>query len=415
MTTALLAEPDTGFRSLQLNDSLLDALRHAKYSTPTPIQAEMIPHALEGRDVIGQAQTGTGKTAAFLLPFLNGWSEDDGSGPQALVMCPTRELAVQVNEEARKLSPSPECRCVPIYGGTRLGGQFVALKKGAHIVVGTPGRVLDHLSRGTLRLDKVRYVVLDEADRMLDIGFRPDIERILRRCPTDRQTMLLSATVPPPVMRLAQRYMKDPVNINLSPEQPTVERIKQSFYTVDEDRKFDLLLRVLVKERPRQCIIFTARKRTADKLYTRLSRKLPGMAEAMHGDLQQSMRERIMADFRTGKVVILVATDVVGRGIDVVGISHIINYDLPDDIENYVHRIGRTGRIGRDGRAISFVTPEQGRLLTDIEIQINKLIDEERMPNFDAYAPRVKAEEEPKPPPKPVFGRRAPKRYSNRL
>jgi ATP-dependent RNA helicase DeaD len=415
LTTALLAEPDTGFAAMQLKSSLLDALRHAKYTTPTPIQAELIPHALEGRDVIGQAQTGTGKTAAFLLPFLNGWNEDEGAGPQALVMCPTRELAVQVNEEARKLSPTPDCRCVPIYGGTRLGGQFTALKRGAHIVVGTPGRVLDHLSRGTLRLDKVRYVVLDEADRMLDIGFRPDIERILRRCPTQRQTFLLSATVPPPVLRLAQRYMKDPVNINLSPEQPTVERIKQSFYTVDEDRKFDLLLRVLVKERPRQCIIFTARKRTADKLYTRLSRKLPGLAEAMHGDLQQSQRERIMADFRTGKVVILVATDVVGRGIDVVGISHIINYDLPDDIENYVHRIGRTGRIGRDGRAISFVTPEQGRLLTDIEVQINKLIDEERMENFDAYAPRAKVEEAPKPPPKPVFGRRAGKRYSNRL
>jgi ATP-dependent RNA helicase DeaD len=415
LTTALLAEPDTGFAALHLKSSLLDALRHAKYSTPTPIQAELIPHALEGRDVIGQAQTGTGKTAAFLLPFLNEWEQNDAAGPQALVLCPTRELAVQVNEEARKLSPSPECRCVPIYGGTRITGQLTALRKGAHIVVGTPGRVIDHLQRGTLRLDKVRYVVLDEADRMLDIGFRPDIERILRRCPTDRQTMLLSATVPGPVLRLAQRYMKDPININLSPEQPTVERIKQSFYTVDEEKKFDLLLRVLVKERPRQCIIFTARKRTADKLYTRLSRKLPGLAEAMHGDLQQSARERIMGDFRRGKLVILVATDVVGRGIDVTGISHIINYDLPDDIENYVHRIGRTGRIGRDGRAISFVTPEQGQLLTDIEVQINKLIDEERMPNFDAYTPRVKAAEEPKPPPKPVFGRRAAKRYSNRL
>jgi ATP-dependent RNA helicase DeaD len=415
LTTVILEEPEMGFAPLQLKSSLLTALRHAKYSEPTPIQAELIPHALEGRDVIGQAQTGTGKTAAFLLPFLNGWTEDEGPGPQALVMCPTRELAVQVNEEARKLSPSPECRCVPIYGGTRINAQLTALRKGAHIVVGTPGRVIDHLQRGTLRLDKVRYVVLDEADRMLDIGFRPDIERILRRCPTQRQTFLLSATVPPPVMRLSQRYMKDPVNINLSPEQPTVERITQSFYTVDEEKKFDLLLRVLVKERPRQCIIFTARKRTADKLYTRLSRKLPGLAEAMHGDLQQSQRERIMADFRKAKVVILVATDVVGRGIDVTGISHIINYDLPDDIENYVHRIGRTGRIGRDGRAISFVTPEQGQLLTDIEVQINKLIDEERMPNFDAYTPRVKVEEAPKPPPKPVFGRRAAKRYSNRL
>jgi ATP-dependent RNA helicase DeaD len=415
LTTALLAEPETGFAALQLKSPLLDALRHAKYQTPTPIQAELIPQALDGRDVIGQAQTGTGKTAAFLLPFLNGCDEDEGPGPQCLVLCPTRELAVQVNEEARKLSHGGECRCVPIYGGTRITGQLTALRKGANIVVGTPGRIIDHLHRGTLRLDRVRYVVLDEADRMLDIGFRPDIERILRRCPTDRQTMLLSATVPGPVLRLAQRYMKDPVNINLSPEQPTVERIKQSFYTVDEDRKFDLLLRVLVKERPRQCIIFTARKRTADRLYEKLRKKLPGLAEAMHGDLQQSARERIMADFRTGRVVILVATDVVGRGIDVVGISHIINYDLPEDIENYVHRIGRTGRIGRDGRAISFVTPEQGQLLTDIEVQINKLIDEERMPNFEAYAPRVKGEEPPKPPPKPVFGRRAAKRYSNRL
>jgi ATP-dependent RNA helicase DeaD len=415
LTIALLAEPQSGFDALQLKSSLLARLRHAKYSTPTPIQAELIPHALDGRDVIGQAQTGTGKTAAFLLPFLNGWEEDDGAGPQCLVLCPTRELAVQVNEEARKLSPSPECRCVPIYGGTRIGGQFVALKKGASIVVGTPGRVIDHLQRGTLRLDKVRYVVLDEADRMLDIGFRPDIERILRRCPTDRQTMLLSATVPGPVLRLSQRYMKDPVNVLLTPDQPTVERIKQSFYTVDEDKKFDLLLRVLVKERPRQCIIFTARKRTADKLYSRLSRKLPGLAEAMHGDLQQSQRDRIMADFRAARVVILVATDVVGRGIDVTGISHIINYDLPEDIENYVHRIGRTGRIGRDGRAISFVTPEQGQLLTDIEVQINKLIDEERMPDFVAYSPRAKVEEAPKPPPKPVFGRRAAKRYTNRL
>ena len=250
---------------------------------------------------------------------------------------------------------------------------------------------------------------------MLDIGFRPDIERILRRCPTKRQTLLLSATVPPPVLRLAQRYMRDPVQINLSPEMPTVEKIKQSFYTVDEEKKFDLLLRVLVKERPRQCIIFTQRKRTADRLYTKLRHRLPGIAEAMHGDLQQSMRDRIMQGFRSGKIVILVATDVVGRGIDVTGISHIINYDLPEDIENYVHRIGRTGRIGNDGVAISFVTPEQGGLLTEIEKSINKLIEEQRIEGFDAYSPRVKVAEAPKPPPQPVFGRRPGRRYSNRL
>src|SRR5581483_1687352 len=194
----------------------------------------------------------------------------------------------------------------------------------------------------------------------------------------------------------------------------TVEKIRQSFYTVDEDRKFDLLLRVLVKERPRQCIIFTQRKRTADKLFARLRHKLPGIAEAMHGDLQQSVRERIMRDFRAAKVVVLIATDVVGRGIDVTGISHIINYDLPEDIENYVHRIGRTGRIGNDGVAISFVTPEQGGLLTEIEKAINKLIEEQRIEGFESYTPRVKTEEAPKPAPLPVFGRRPARRYSNR-
>jgi ATP-dependent RNA helicase DeaD len=409
-----LAEPRTGFRALDLSPAILDALQNANYHTPTPIQAALIPHALEGRDVIGQAQTGTGKTAAFLLPFLNSWREDeDTAGPHALVLAPTRELVVQVNEEARKLVPSPAVRCLPIYGGTRIRSQLMALKKGCDIVVGTPGRVLDHLARGTLNFSHVRYVVLDEADRMLDIGFRPDIEKILRRVSRERQTFLLSATLPGPVLRLAQRYMRDPVHINLSPATPTVETIRQSFYTVDEDRKFDLLLRVLVKERPRQCIIFTQRKRDADRVYTKLKGKLPRIVEAMHGDLQQPVRERIMAGFRSGKIVVLVATDVVGRGIDVTGISHIINYDLPEDIENYVHRIGRTGRMGNDGIAISFVTPEQGGLLTEIEKAINKLIDEERMPNFEAYSPRVKVEEAPKPV-VPVFGRSI-KRYSRRL
>jgi ATP-dependent RNA helicase DeaD len=400
---------------LSLAPAILKALDDANYLEPTPIQAALIPHALAGRDVIGQAQTGTGKTAAFLLPFLNSWRPDnDKPGPHALVLAPTRELVVQVNDEARKLAPSSACRCVAIYGGQSIRGQIAAIRKGASIVVGTPGRIIDHLTRGTLSFENVRYAVLDEADRMLDIGFRPDIERILRRCPTERQTHLLSATLPGPVLRLAQRYMRDPVHINLSPETPTVESIRQSFYTVDEDRKFDLLLRVLVKERPRQCIIFTQRKRTADKIFLRLKQKLPGIAEAMHGDLPQPVRERIMQNFRTGRVVVMVATDVVGRGIDVTGISHIINYDLPEDVENYVHRIGRTGRMGKDGVAISFVTPEQGPLLTSIEITINKLIEQQQMPNFEAYVPRVKVDETPKPAPLPVFGRSA-RRYSNRL
>ncbi len=414
----MLAEPTAGpkssFGNLPLRPALLATLAKAKYFSPTPIQAALIPHALAGRDVMGQAQTGTGKTAAFALPFLNSWREDEGPGPQAIVLAPTRELVVQVAEEATKLAPDSRCKCVPIYGGQRIRSQFVALKKGVHMVVGSPGRVLDHLSRGTLDLSRVRYVVLDEADRMLDIGFRPDIEKILRRCPKQRQTLLLSATLPPPVLRLAQRYMVDPIEINITPDQPTVEKIQQSYYTVDEDRKFDLLLRVLATERPRQCIIFTQRKRTADRLGIKLQAKLPGLAEPMHGDLPQTTRDRIMKSFRAGKLAIMIATDVVGRGIDVTGISHIINYDLPEDIENYVHRVGRTGRMGKDGVAISLVTPEQGDLLTGIEMAINKLIEQKRFPGFEAYVPRVKSPEERAAPAQPVFGR-SQKRYSNRL
>ena len=270
MTTELLEETQSGFRHLGLSPAVLAAVDRAAYSEPTPIQSALIPEALAGRDVIGQAQTGTGKTAAFLLPFLNRWRDKNEPGPQALVLTPTRELTVQVNEEAVKLAPSRNCRAVAIYGGQRVRAQLIALKKGCSIVVGTPGRLLDHLSRGTVSLDRVKYVVLDEADRMLDIGFRPDIERTLRRCPQARQTLLLSATVPPPVLRLAKRYMVDPVNINLSPARVTVENIRQSYITVDEDRKFDLLLKVIDREKPRQCIIFCERKRWAEDVYREL-------------------------------------------------------------------------------------------------------------------------------------------------
>jgi ATP-dependent RNA helicase DeaD len=376
----------------------------------------LIPEALAGRDVIGQAQTGTGKTAAFFLPFLNSWRDTNEPGPQMLVLAPTRELVVQVSEEARKLVPSRHCRVVPIYGGQRFREQLTQMKKGFAIAVGTPGRVLDHLSRGTLLLNRVRYAVLDEADRMLDIGFRPDIEKILRRCPTDRQTLLLSATLPPPVLRLARRYMIDPVNINLSPEKVTVENIHQQYITVDEGRKFDLLLRVIDREKPRQCIIFCQRKRGADDLYRELRENHKRVA-VMHGDLPQPQRDRIMQGFRDARITYLVATDVVGRGIDVTNISHIINYDLPEDPENYVHRIGRTGRMGANGIAIAFVTPEQGDLLTAIEAFINKQIEESRIDGFEAYTPRAARAPEAPEPPKPVvpiFGRRT-RRYSNRL
>ncbi len=414
MSTALLVEPQSGFHALSLSPPVLAALDRAAYHEPTPIQAALIPEALQGRDVIGQAQTGTGKTAAFLLPFFNRWRDANLPGPQAIVLCPTRELVVQVSEEATKLSPSRNCRSLPIYGGQRMRKQLDGLSRGADLVVGTPGRVLDHLSRGTLSLAGARYVVLDEADRMLDIGFRPDIEKILRRCPRERQTLLLSATVPPPVLRLVHRYMVDPVHINLSPEKVTVESIRQSYFTVDEDRKFELLVRVIEREKPRQCIIFCERKRWAENLYRELRRRVP-RAAAMHGDLDQSLRERIMQGFRDGKIVFLVATDVVGRGIDVRNISHVINYDLPEDAEIYVHRIGRTGRLGADGVAIAFATPDQGKQLTAIEAFINRQIDVDRIEGFETYRQREPKEDRPEQPRQaaPVFGRRV-KRYSNR-
>lgn len=408
----MTVEAPSGFGALSLNSPILTALQRARYFQPTPIQAAFIPEALKGADVIGQAQTGTGKTAAFLLPFLNRWRDNNEPGPQALILAPTRELVVQVNEEAVKLAPSKHCRSVAIYGGQRFGVQLAALKLGCSIVVGTPGRLLDHLSRGTLHLDRIRYVVLDEADRMLDIGFRPDIEKILRRCPERRQTMLLSATLPPPVLRLAKRYMHEPININLSPETLTVDSIRQFYVTVAPENKFDLLLRLIDREKPRQCIIFCERKRWADNLFHDL-RQHRHKVSVMHGDLQQSDRNKIMKRFRDGEITYLVATDVVSRGIDVTGISHIINYDLPEDPENYVHRIGRTGRMGADGTAFAFVTPQQGKQLTAIESFINRQVQEIRIDGFEAYsAPKVEPEA-PKPF-VPVFGSRL-RRYSRRL
>jgi ATP-dependent RNA helicase DeaD len=414
---AELTEPEQtiGFRDLNLIPPLHEALARAGYVTPSPIQAAVIPIAMTGKDVIGQAQTGTGKTAAFLLPFMNRWRGGDPSKPQAIVLAPTRELAVQVSEESVKLAPSRHFHTVAIYGGQRFGGQLAKLRQGCSIVVGTPGRVLDHMTRGTLNLEKVRYVVLDEADRMLDIGFRPQIERILRRLPEGRQTLMMSATLPADVMKLKDRYMINPEHVNVSPAVLTVEKIDQKHITVDEDRKTELLLKVLDREQPRQCIVFVERKRGADRLYRNIKAHHL-KAAAIHGDLPQPQRERIMQAFRDAKITILIATDVMSRGIDVLGISHIINYDLPNDLENYVHRIGRTGRMGADGIAISFVTPEQGEVLTAIEHLINREIPADRIEGFEAFAPRVKpskTDEPPKPAAK-VFGRSR-RKYSNRL
>ena len=365
---------------------MLAALQAAGYTDPTPVQAGFIPRALAGIDVMAQAQTGTGKTAAFAIPILEQLSPHHKPIlPQALAMVPTRELAVQVRDEIGKLSAGRHAYVVAVYGGKPLRQQVQHLTQGADIVVGTPGRVLDLMARGSLVLRNLRVVVLDEADRMLDIGFRPDIERILRQCPASRQTLLLSATIPPPVKRLAERYMRTPEALDFSPKDIGVETIEQFYFTVPAQLKFDLLLRLLEREKPQQTIVFCRTRRGTQKVATRLTRKYPGAA-AIHGDLAQNLRDRTMQDFRERKIRVLVATDVVGRGIDVTSISHIINYDVPAFCDDYIHRVGRTGRMGREGVAYTFVTPEEGNELTRIEMRINRLLVRDEMPGFETTA-----------------------------
>lgn len=377
----------TGFRSLPLSEVMLEALDAALYLEPTPIQSGLIPLALQGIDVLGQARTGTGKTAAFVIPILERLrSRKEAHGPQALILVPTRELAVQVRDEVVKLSKGRKVVAVAIYGGKPIRAQIEKLRRGAEIIVGTPGRLLDHIHRGTLALTQIHLVVLDEADRMLDIGFRPDIEKILRRLPKERQTLLLSATVPPPVERLAARYMQDHQTLNFSPKEVSVETIEQFYFTVEPERKFELLVRLLQREKPQQAIIFCRTKRGTERVFQNLSKRIRDVG-CIHGDLPQRGRDRAMAQFREGQVRYLIATDVVGRGIDVSSISHIINYDLPEFCDDYVHRVGRTGRMGREGVAYSFVTPEQGRELTRIEMRINRLLKRGEVEGFETVRP----------------------------
>lgn len=372
-----------GFGDLALSEEMFAALRDAGYSDPTPVQAGVIPEALAGKDVLGQARTGTGKTAAFAIPILEKQIIPRPQKPQALVLVPTRELAVQVRDEFVKLGAKRGLRSIAVYGGKPIRAQVNELQRGPHVVVGTPGRVIDHVGRGALLLDDLKTVVLDEADRMLDIGFRPDIEKILRRCPTERQTLLLSATVPPAVEKLSQRYMVDPVSLDFSPGDVAVESIEQHYFSVAGEKKFELLLRLLKREQPRQAIVFCRTKRGVDKIYQRLSRRVKSSG-CIHGDLAQGMRDRVMRAFRDRKVRVLIATDVVGRGIDVSGISHIVNYDVPVFCDDYVHRVGRTGRMGREGVAYTFITPEEGAELTRIEMRINKLLKRDQIEGFDA-------------------------------
>jgi ATP-dependent RNA helicase DeaD len=374
------------FEELGLSQPTLKAIAELGYEEPTPIQARTITLMLNGTDVIAQAQTGTGKTAAFALPIIEKLQKDVRR-PQALVLTPTRELAMQVAEAFHSYGKHHRIAVLPVYGGQPIERQLRALDRGVQIVVGTPGRLLDHIRRGTMQLDQVRTVVLDEADEMLDMGFIEDIEAILQTTPADRQTALFSATMPAPIANLAKRYMRDPQRITVQAEQMTVPQIRQVYYEVGGRDKFEVLARILDFETPSSAIIFCRTKSEVDSLGERLTaRAFP--ADTLHGDLSQVQRDRVMARFRSGQAELLVATDVAARGLDVEHVSHVINYDMPLDPEIYVHRIGRTGRAGRAGTAVTLVTPRERRLLRIIERSTGAPIQRLRLPTISDVVAR---------------------------
>ncbi|NLX10430.1 MAG: DEAD/DEAH box helicase [Chloroflexi bacterium] len=361
------------FEELGLGAATLRAIAELGYEEPTPIQEQTIRLMLEGADVIAQAPTGTGKTGAFALPVIE--HLDPGlRAPQALVLTPTRELAVQVAEAFHTYGRYAQTSVLPVYGGQPIDRQLRALKEGVQVVVGTPGRLGDHIRRGTLRLGQVHTVILDEADEMLDMGFKEEIEAVLKEVPDVRQTALFSATIPPAIADLARRYLHEPQRITVSGEQMIVPEIRQTYYEVGRRDKFEVLVRILDYETPSSAIIFCRTKKEVDELGQRLvGRAYP--AETLHGDLNQTQRDRVMARFRSGQVELLIATDVAARGLDIEHVSHVINYNIPQDPESYVHRIGRTGRAGRTGCAITLVTPRERNLwqmiqrVTDAPVQ----------------------------------------------
>ena len=379
------AAPVPTFAELGLSEETLKAISDVGYEEPTPVQARTIPLLLAGRDVIAQAQTGTGKTAAYALPMLER-IDPAVRQPQALVLCPTRELAMQVAGAMHLLGKYRRVTTLPVYGGQPIERQLRALAHGVQIVVGTPGRVMDHMRRGTLDLASVKVVALDEADEMLDMGFIEDIEFIFEAIPEERQTALFSATIPPRIAALARQYLHDPARVSISVAHVTVPQTTQTAYDVVGD-KFDALTRILDAEQPQSAIIF-ARTKIAS---TDLAERLGGAgytAEAINGDLPQTARDRVMRRFRDGQVDLLVATDVAARGLDIPAVSHVINYDIPTDPEAYVHRIGRTGRAGRAGEAITLVTPRERYTLRIIERVIGQRITVKRLPSLADVAAR---------------------------
>ncbi|MBS3898186.1 MAG: DEAD/DEAH box helicase [Dethiobacter sp.] len=353
------------FSQFNLSSEVLKAVSMMGFEEATPIQEQAIPAALEGRDLIGQAHTGTGKTAAFGVPLIEKLQRNVLS-VQALVVTPTRELAVQVAEELNKLGQFKGIRTLPVYGGQEINRQIRGLQKNPQIITGTPGRLLDHIRRRTIRLSDIKVVILDEADEMLNMGFIEDIEAILKETPTDRQTLLFSATIPTAIQQLARRFMRDAKLITVRSQEVTVPNTEQSHLVLEERQKFDVLCRLLDTQSPDLAIVFGRTKRRVDELYEALNKR-GYSAEGIHGDMTQARRDSVMRQFRDGSIDVLVATDVAARGLDISGVTHVYNFDIPQDPESYVHRVGRTGRAGKSGMAVTFVTPREGNQLRAIE------------------------------------------------
>lgn len=393
-TAELIEEPGasdvSAFAELGLIPELLDAVRDAGYTIPTPIQGEAIPVALRGRDIIGLAQTGTGKTAGFTLPIiqrlLEGRDSDDPAKRvhrvRALILTPTRELCVQVEESFRKYGRHSDIRVVSIYGGVPLEPQQTKLRKGVDVVVATPGRLLDHMERQNVVFDDLEILVLDEADRMLDMGFAPQLNRIVAEIPRYRQTLLFSATMPPEVEALARNYLRKPIVVQVGRRSEAANTVTHAVYPVPSDRKTELLAELLKKEELDSVLIFTRTKHGADRVVRHLAGK--GIsATAMHSDRSQSERTRALEDFKSGKIRVLVATDIAQRGLDVTGITHVINYDVPQQPEDYVHRIGRTGRAAATGDAFTFMAPDEIAMVRTIERVIGQQIPRISVPGYD--------------------------------
>jgi ATP-dependent RNA helicase DeaD len=371
----------TLFEDLGISPATLKSLKNMGFEEATPIQAETIPMSLQNKDLIGQAQTGTGKTAAFGIPLIDK-IKIEKNHIQGIIIAPTRELAVQVSEELYKIGSGKRVGVLAIYGGQDINRQIRALKKGPHIIVGTPGRLLDHINRKTLRLDNVHTVILDEADEMLNMGFIEDIESILAKIPEERQTLLFSATMPGPIQKIAERFMKNPEVIRVKAREMTVPAIEQFYVEVQEKNKFDVMTRLLDIQSPELAIVFGRTKRRVDELAEALN--LRGYtAEGIHGDLSQAKRMSVLRKFKEGSIDLLVATDVAARGLDISGVTHVYNFDIPQDPESYVHRIGRTGRAGKTGIAMTFVTPREKSYLSVVERTTKRKMERMTAPTLD--------------------------------